>query len=79
MFNKKTVLFIYYENLNSSCIVAIHFLASLVGKVGTYMELCITFLYPRVRDTSPRPRGCRNYPELPCELTEKLTGTAVRA
>ena len=33
----------------------------------------------RVRDTSPRPRGCKNYPELPCELTEKLTGTAVRA
>ena len=26
--------------------------------------------------TSPRPRGCKNYPELPCELTEKLTGTA---
>ena len=33
----------------------------------------------RVHDTSPRPRGCKNYPELPCELTEKLTGTAVRA
>ena len=30
----------------------------------------------RVCDTSPRPRGCKNYP---CELTEKLTGTAVRA
>ena len=37
---------------------------------------------------SPRPRGCKNYPELlnqfnypvlPCELTEKLTETAVRA
>ena len=39
-----------------------------------------TFLpYPRVRDISPRPRGCKNYPELPCELTEKLTETAVRA
>ena len=24
------------------------------------------------------PRGCKNYPELPCELTEKLTVTAVR-
>ena len=43
---------------------------------STYMELFITFLYPRVRDTSPRPRGYKNYPELPCELTEKLTGTA---
>ena len=37
------------------------------------------FPYPRVRDISPRPRGCKNYPELPCELTEKLTETAVRA
>ena len=25
------------------------------------------------------PRGCKNYPQLPCELTEKLTETAVRA
>ena len=43
---------------------------------STYMELFITFLYPHVHDTSPRPRGCKNYPELPRELTEKLTGTA---
>ena len=46
---------------------------------STYMELFITILYGRVRDSSPRPRGCKNYPELPCEVTEKLTGTAVRA
>ena len=42
------------------------------------MEVFITFVNPRVQDTSPRPRGCKNYPELPCEVTEKLSGTAVR-
>ena len=31
----------------------------------------------RLRDSSPR--GCKNYRVLPRELTEKLTGTAVRA
>ena len=38
------------------------------------MELFITFLYPSIRGSSPRPLGCKDYPELPCELTEKLTG-----
>ena len=32
MCNKKTVLFIYHENVFSSCIVAIHFLGSLAGR-----------------------------------------------
>ena len=48
----------------------------------THLEITLLAtvpLYPRVRDFSPRPRGCKNYPELPCELTEKLTETAVRA
>ena len=36
----------------------------------------IPLLFP---PCSPRPRGCKTYPALPCELTQKLTGTAVRA
>ena len=45
---------------------------------GTVLSRTAGITY-RVSDTSPRPRGCKNYPELPSELTEKLTGTAVRA
>ena len=53
-----------------------------VGKVdfkSKHMELFVNFLYPHLRDASPRPLSCKNYPELPCERTEKVTGTAVHA
>ena len=39
---------------------------------STHMELFLTFLFPRIHDTSLHPRGCKKYPELPCKLTEKF-------
>ena len=49
MCNKKTVLFIYFENIFSSCIVAIHFLGSLASvlrvvfgsSLSTPLPICV--------------------------------------